>query len=621
MTDPAAGGGFADAAAGVEKLRLKFPGAPALTFRDLSFSVRRGERVLLLGPSGCGKSTLLQVLTGLIPGTIDVPVAAERIVVPGRWAYVFQDPDTQFCMPYVDEELAFVLENLLVPRDRMKARMESLLERVGLRLSELHTPIAALSQGMKQRLAIAGALALEPDVLFVDEPTALLDPEGTEQVWETIRAADAGRTVVIVEHKIDHIVDYIDRVVLFNRAGEVTADGPPGDIFAAHRERLAEDGIWYPGVWDNSPAGAGEWKAPVGESGRKLEPDGSEARLASDGTGGGPLPGGGSQHSARDEDRRGTPNGAGGRSLQSGKDGERPPTDAAHPVIRLDAFAVYRRKTAALRVEAAAVYPGEWIAVVGPNGAGKSTLLLGLMQLLGTKGEYRLHGRPAEQYRELSGEIAFVFQNPEFQFVTNSVYDEIAFSLRQDKRPAAETEARTMELLAAFDLADRKDNHPFQLSLGQKRRLSVASAIVREQRILLLDEPTFGQDAKNTFALLERLESLRRQGTAIVMVTHDPELVRRFATRVWTVRDGALQDDRPTAVWAAEGRKVTARAGTAEASEERNGAAGARAAGAAATGQPIAAGANRTDSADANRPDVADAERGNGREEAGKTCN
>lgn len=477
------------AAAEVVKLRLKFPGAASLTFRDLSFRVAPGERVLLLGPSGCGKSTLLQVLTGLIPHAIDVPVAADKIEVPDRWAYVFQDPDTQFCMPYVDEELAFVLENLRVPRKEMQARTELLLDRVGLRLEKLHTPISALSQGMKQRLAIAGALALEPDVLLLDEPTALLDPEGTRQVWETIRAAGEGRTVVIVEHKIEHVLDYVDRVVLFNRAGEIAADGPAAELFAAHREQLARDGIWYPGVWDDFLT-SGRYEPPP-----------------------------------------------------------QPPAEAGAALIELDGFAVRRGKSEKLRVRAASVRGGEWIAVVGPNGAGKSTLLLGLMQLLGTSGGYTLGGRPAGEYRELSGEIAFVFQNPEFQFVTNSVYDEIAFSLRRENRQEAEVEAKTNGLLDAFDLADRKGHHPFQLSLGQKRRLSVASAIVKEQRILLLDEPTFGQDARNTFALLERLEAWRRQGTAIVMVTHDPDIVRRFATRVWVVEGGELREDLRPEAW------------------------------------------------------------------------
>lgn len=551
-----------DVAAGVEKLRLKFSGAPALTFRDLSLSIRRGERVLLLGPSGCGKSTLLQVLTGLIPHAVEVPVSYESIVVPKRWGFVFQDPDTQFCMPFVDEELAFVLENQCVPREQMVPRIERLLERVGLRLERLHTPIAELSQGMKQRLAIAGALALEPDVLFVDEPTALLDPEGTEQVWEAIRAAGEGRTVVIVEHKIERIVDYIDRVVLFDRDGGITADGRPADVFASFKHRLVEDGIWYPGVWDDYAAGS----RYAGAGGR-----GANRKLS---------------------DRPGAP----GVPADGGR--EAPVAYAGtEPLIRLDGFEVYRGKEAKLNVRSADVRPGEWIAVVGPNGAGKSTLLLGLMRLLRTSGGYELNGRPAGKTRELSDEIAFVFQNPEFQFVTNSVYAEVAFSLRKDKRPEAEVAAKTQQLLDAFELADRRDQHPFLLSLGQKRRLSVASAIVKEQRILLLDEPTFGQDARNTFALLEKLEEWRARGTAIVMVTHDADIVRRFATRVWEVEAGELRAERSPQEWAdaveaalsGAGSQVGAAASQAQSPSAEAVIAGAREAGGAALPAQVSA--------------------------------
>ena len=465
-------------AAGAEKLRLKYPGEQALAFRDLTFSVNKGERILLLGPSGCGKSTLLQVLSGLIPRAVDVPILAERIIVPERSAFVFQDPDTQFCMPYVDEEIAFVLENLLVPREQMEERIRGLLDRVGLKLAALHTPISALSQGMKQRLAIACALALEPDVLFLDEPTALLDPEGTKQVWDTIRQVSAGCTVVIVEHKISEIADFIDRVALFNRSGELIADGAPDKIFAECRALIAEAGIWHPGVWDDFAA-SGKYARPAPP----------------------------------------------------------PPND---PLIRLEQFTAYRGKEPKLFVDAAQVCAGEWIAVTGPNGAGKSTLLLALMKLVRSQGGYWLNGRPADECRAMSDEIAFVFQNPEFQFVTDSVYDEAAFSLRRDGLPEEEVKRRAEALLAEFDLLDKRNSHPYQLSLGQKRRLSVASAIIKEQRILLLDEPTFGQDAKNTFALLQKLEEWRRQGTAIVMVTHDPDIVSLFATKVWRIEDGKL---------------------------------------------------------------------------------
>ena len=490
-------------AVGIDKLRLKYPGDERLLFRDLSISVYEGQKVLLIGPSGCGKSTLLQVMAGLIPRAVNVPMNFEKAVVPERSAYVFQDPDSQFCMPYVDEEIAFVLENVRVPRAEMPERIERLLAAVGLVLPHPHTPIASLSQGMKQRLAVACALALEPDVLFVDEPTALIDPEGTRQVWETIKAVSGGKTVVIVEHKIEHIVDYADRIVLFNPRGEIAADGPANVVLTDSRSLLDEYGIWYPGVWDEYVRRRRFGTAAVGpgaESAHRL--DASQAAPAAG-------------------------------------------TTAAARRIELDDFAAYRGKAKKLHAPRAAAGEGEWIAVVGQNGAGKSTLLLALAGLLRTTGHYRLCGRDAAEYGDLSKELAFVFQNPEFQFVTHSVYDEIAFDLRADNVSPEEVREKTETLLAEFGLQEHRNRHPYHLSLGQKRRLSVASAIVREQQILLLDEPTFGQDAKNTFALLERLERRRQSGATIVMVTHDPEIVRRFATRVWHVEQGRLREAEP----------------------------------------------------------------------------
>jgi energy-coupling factor transport system ATP-binding protein len=175
-----------EAVASVHKLRLKFPGVQSLLFKDFSLSLRKGEKVLILGSSGSGKSTLLQVLTGLIPGSVDVPMKAESINIPSSWGYLFQDPDSQFCMPYVDEEIAFVLENLQIPREKMQSYMKYYLNQVGLNFDDIHTKIQTLSGGMKQRLAIASVLALEAEVLFLDEPTAMLDPDGTEEVWKTI---------------------------------------------------------------------------------------------------------------------------------------------------------------------------------------------------------------------------------------------------------------------------------------------------------------------------------------------------------------------------------------------------------------------------------------------------
>jgi len=476
----------------VTNLRLKFPGIPELQFKDLSLGIERGEKVLLLGPSGCGKSTLLQVLTGLIPHSIEVPVKYDELIIPESWSFVFQDPDTQFCMPYVDEELAFVLENLQVPHDQMPALIDQYLQQVGLDLEDRHTPISTLSQGMKQRLAIASAIALQPDVLLLDEPTALLDPEGTAEVWETIKQVAKDKTLIVVEHKIDHIIDLIDRIVLFNASGEIIADGSRDDIFSHYKEAIIRYGIWYPGVWQDYVNG----------------PDYAAA---------------------------------GRHSRERVADLAARPAEAETPLIELQQFQAFRGKRPITSVASGRIMPGDWISIVGRNGAGKSTLLHGLMQLVRTKGEYRIMGRSVDSMRDLSDLLAYVFQNPEFQFVTNRVWDEIAYALRLSGTASDEIRRKVDDLLRQFALTGQRDQHPYQLSMGQKRRLSVASAVVKEQPILLLDEPTFGQDAQNTFAILKKLEDWRRNGGAIIMVTHDLHIVRHFATQVWHVQNGQVE--------------------------------------------------------------------------------
>lgn len=482
------------AAAGVTNLRLKFPGEQNLLFQGLSISVRKGEKLLLLGPSGCGKSTLLQVLSGLIPAVVEVPMKCDEVIVPERSGVVFQDPDTQFCMPFADEELAFVLENRRIPREEMPSRIRDCLARVGLAEVTAGMPIHEMSQGMKQRLAVATMLAAEAEVLFLDEPTALLDEEGTAQVWDTIRNISADKTLIIVEHKISEVIHEVDRVAVLSHTGEIIADGTPDEVFSTQRESLSEFGIWYPGVW-------AEAASPRLLSTAAVEP-GIEA--------GGCLSGSSFCHDAS-------------------------------PVLELSGFAGMRGRTEVIRVGDARVFPGQWIGITGANGAGKSSLLLSMMGLLKTNGRYEVCGRPAGRTEQLAENIGFVFQNPELQFVTNSVYEEVAYSLLLDHPDAGQRKTKVRQLLARFGLLQLEGRHPYQLSLGQKRRLSIATAIIREPKVLLLDEPTFGQDARNTFAILDLLESLRRAGAAVIMVTHDTEVVRRYCTDEWRVRNGRVE--------------------------------------------------------------------------------
>ncbi|MFT8316746.1 MAG: ABC transporter ATP-binding protein [Sporolactobacillus sp.] len=460
---------------GVSKLRLAFPKQPAMQFKDLSFHYNPGEKILLLGPSGCGKSTLLQVLSGLIPESVPMPVKAEKQQIPPNWGFIFQDPESQFCMPYADEDLAFVLENRQIARSQMPERIDHYLNLTGLHFSDPHQLIHKFSGGMKQRLAIAGVLALEADVLFLDEPTALLDSEGTQAFWKTIQGIQADRTLIIVEHKIEQVIDFVDRIVLFNPDGEIIADGARDQVLEQHKKELILYGIWYPGAW----ADFIKKQPPSIRSPQKVQ-----------------------------------------------------------QLLALDHFEVKRHGQIKCSVDHLTVNEGEWVAITGKNGAGKSTLIEGLIGLLKSKG--KLHWsleRPTE-------EIAFVFQNPEFQFVTDRVDDELAFGLRLRKIDPLSIKERVEKALKRFSLEHVRDHHPYQLSVGQKRRLSVATALIERPKVLILDEPTFGQDAQNTFRLVRLFLELQQQGTTVLMVTHEQEIVRHFATRVLTISHGKLIADR-----------------------------------------------------------------------------
>lgn len=458
----------------VKNLRLKFPGESEMLFKDISLSINHGEKVLLLGTSGCGKSTLLQVLSGLVPQTIDIPMKCDEIQIPDQWGFVFQDPDTQFCMPYVDEELAFVLENLQVPREEMFSKICSLLKEVGLELDDIHTPIQHLSGGMKQRLAIASVLALKPDVIFLDEPTAFIDEKGTEQIWETVKRIWKDKTLIIVEHKIEKLLDFADRLIVFTPGGEILADGNTSMVFTHYKEKIKEYGIWYPGAWD-------EYKfKPLAEN--KFE---------------------------------------------------------YQNILKLQDFKGYRNKEIKIWADDMEVQSGEWITIMGENGAGKSSLLLALMQLIKTSGNYFINDLLVKKIKDITGLVYLVFQNPEYQFLTHSVYDEITYGLQNQLN----IESDAKEILSSLKLTSKKNQHPYHLSVGQKRRLSVATAFLQKPTVLLLDEPTFGQDSINTFKILEWIEQERQKGTIILMVTHDQHITERFATRLWEVQNGKIVAD------------------------------------------------------------------------------
>ncbi len=509
----------------VEGLRVKYPLRRLPALREVSFRVAQGETLLILGPSGSGKSTLALTLNGIIPHNVEADVSG-RVTVAGLDAFatppgvlskhvgvVFQDPEAQFCTLTVADEVAFGLENLAVPREEMDRRIGQALNMVGLEGME-HRRLRNLSGGEKQRLALASILAMEPEIIILDEPTANLDPLSTVEFFRTIEPLRRKHTILIVEHKLDDCIHLVDRVLVLSRDGALAASGSPRNIFSEQAEKLSEYGVWIPQVT--------EWALSLRKRGfpvpclplsveeavslaEELEIDGKEI--------------------CRREHV----------SLQSEKQ--------APPAVRIRelSYTYPGSDTPALDSADLEIPEGTIFALLGPNGSGKSTLASHLISIrVPPPGKVfvfqeDVHETPLERLTEMVG---YVFQNPEHQFVTDSVYDELAYSLRVRGWRESEIEKRVKEVIEDFHLTGLEKANPFTLSQGQKRRLSVATMLVVGQKLLVLDEPTFGQDRLTTRRMVSRWKDLRSRGVTVLFITHDMRLVLEVAERVAVLSSG-----------------------------------------------------------------------------------
>ncbi len=524
----------------------RHPGRRAWALRGLDLVVQPGERVLLLGPSGGGKSTLLAGLAGLLePGTdgaeqdgagqdgagqdgagqdgagqdgagqdgagqqegqllldgVPARLARSQGVRSGqaRAGLLLQDPLAQTVLARCGDDVAFGLENHAVPAERIWPRVHEALRAVDFPYPPGHLT-SRLSGGQRQRLAAAGVLALRPGLLLLDEPTAMLDPPAAAGLRAVVSGllAGSGATCVLVEHRVAAWLPLVDRVVVLEPGGGVVADGDPQRVLAEQGERLAARGVWVPG---RSPA-----RAPVGS------PTGPA----------GAAPAGGGELLLT------------GRALGAHRPGAPRP---ALSEVDVD------------------VRAGRPLAVVGPNGAGKSTLGLLLAGLTRPQqGEVRATPALSEREgqdagprpwrwrpRQLAARIGTVFQEPQHQFLTSSVEQELTLGPRRLGLPEAGTRARVGELLDRLRLAHLARANPFTLSGGEQRRLSVATVLATGPRLLVLDEPTFGQDARTWAELVDLLGELVRDGAGLVTLTHDQELVEALGAQVLTLDGGRVQ--------------------------------------------------------------------------------
>ncbi len=552
----------------------------AFAVRGLDLTIKAGQRVLLLGASGIGKSTILSGAAGLIGNDFvekssakssvessvessaknsaksqqttlvedaDGGVSEGRVLVDGvpvrrargKVGLVLQDPDAQAIFQRLGDNVAFGPENMNVPRGEIWDRVHKSLKEVGLDGLQLHRETAHLSGGQLQRLALAGALAMQPSVLLLDEPTANLDPDGTQQIVGAVRAVvDSTRaTMVLVEHHAEPWIDMIDRVVVLGLENDeassdeashsetvhdddiaraassrtvIVADGTPDEVFNRTDLDFEDLGIWLPERYKkNVKSSANESSVSKSSADTSSESKSSEKSYEN-------MADSANCNSAQSY----------GEVLLSTKD--LAISHSSEPIAQH------------INLEFRA---GQITALVGANGTGKSTLSLTLAGLLpAVSGEVVASDALAKgangvnpmkwKSPDLAKRISYVFQNPEHQFACGSVLDEVMLGPLRTGVPADEARAKAEELLKRFRLARYAKANPYTLSGGEKRRLTVAASLAAAPQVLILDEPTFGQDRKTWLQIIRLIASLRSEGVSIIVVTHDRELVEALGARL-----------------------------------------------------------------------------------------
>lgn len=525
--------------------------------RHLSLTIDAGERVLLMGASGIGKSTILQAAAGLL-GTSrgawaddadDKGLPSQRAVSLdarpdedggigegsifidgkpptesiGRCGLVLQDPEAQTVFERTADNVAFGPENMGVERSRITQRVHTAMEETGLGSVQWHRQAAHLSGGQAQRLALAGVLSMRPDALLLDEPASMIDPAGVWSLVHAIRTVlDAENpTMLLVEHKADEWLDIITRVVVLGSDGgstAIAADGAPDDVFGGHLQELDDLGVWVPQRYRKKPYLNAKDAKDIGI------------------------------HTAAGSTAMGSP-------AAPDASADRPVLSADIALTAEDLAIGYNSIPIAEHISCA-FRSGEITALTGDNGSGKSTLALTLAGLLEPVSGTVTAGRRVQGdlgssdpagwgSPDLAQRIQYVFQNPEHQFAAGTVLGEVLLSIGSE--PQGSAAAKAHSLLERYGLDGLSAANPYTLSGGQKRRLTVAAALAAEPEVLILDEPTFGQDRKTWEYMVDMISGLRDQGKCIVVVTHDEEFIERIGARVIRLQPDGPGTGRPGA--------------------------------------------------------------------------
>lgn len=489
------------------------------TLKNLNLTIYKGEKVLIVGPSGSGKSTIGQCLNGIIPN-IYKGTSSGQFLIQGKEAFdlsiyekshlvstVLQDTDGQFIGLSVAEDLAFALENDMVELETMKERVQSWAERLDLMKLLDHRP-QDLSGGQKQRVSLAGVLIDESPILLFDEPLANLDPKSGQDIIDLIDQIheEQGTTTIIIEHRLEDVLYRpVDRVILINQ-GQVLFNGSPDELLRT--TLLAENGIREP-----------LYLTTLRQLGQDID------QL---------------EHLDRLEDIELT---GVNRSIPEAtftKTGE------AEELLKLEQISfAYQENHSILKNISLSIPKGQRLAIVGKNGAGKSTLAKAICGFITTEGQYTSRGEDIKQesVKERAERVGYVLQNPNQMISTNMIFDEVALGLRLRGVAEEDIKERVYQALKTCGLYEFRKWPISALSYGQKKRVTIASILVLGPEILVLDEPTAGQDQRNYTDIMEFLDSLQEKGHTIVMITHDMQLMLDYSDRALVVSDGQILAD------------------------------------------------------------------------------
>jgi len=515
----------------VKDLSYSYPNASVFALKNINLSIKPGEFIVLTGPSGCGKTTFCRCLNGLIPHFYNGVLTGDAIVsglsikdhkivdLAKTVGMIFQNPDNQIFALTVEKDVAFGLENLGIPKKIMVDEIDWATKLTGIyHLKERGTH--ELSGGQKQRLTIASVLAMHPKIIVMDEPTSFLDPIGAETIFEVLDKLnkEQGITIILIEHRMDLAVKYADRIIIFDD-GQIVNDGEPSEIFSAEETRLL--GIGIPKILNlskkllqrgfnvNHPLNYENLYQLLIPKLQKVIPNKKISNLN------------------EYDDFSG---------LHQNK-----------PIITVeDVTFSYPSGVEALKNVSLTIHEGEYVAIMGENGAGKTTLVKHFNGLLKPKkGKILVNDIDVSKtsVAALAQKIGLVFQNPDDQLFAEDVKEEISFALRNFGYNESVINQRVEWALNLLDIKKYKDTSPFILSGGERKRVALASVLAWDPQVLVLDEPTIGQDYGQKEKLKHFLTQLCTQGKTVVIVTHDVEFVAESQPRVVLMAKGSIQAD------------------------------------------------------------------------------